>query len=277
MFQKKGFDFFSQGECMWLGLLLVSQFCLMSDRAFFWDTEKISVGTSFCEVLNPKIKALDSKEIEGKKVLLLVHGYNNDFAEALSTYQLINTHVSTFEDSKCYDLIIGYLWPGDDSALEYYDAKSRIPILAKRMRNHLTFLCSSAAQVDVLAHSMGNLLVLEALNDQFSLNKKPVQNFYALAPAVDDESIEKNEKYYFSTQNCEKIFVFFSKKDDVLKWCYHLAEGDRALGYMGAENPSQLPLNVQLINFSHAIDNHSQYFNFLPFYEFLKQQFLLHE
>lgn len=71
-------------------LLLASQFCLMSDRTFFWSAERISNRTAFYQNSNPETIALDSKAIEGKSILLLVHGYNNDAAQALSTYQLIN-------------------------------------------------------------------------------------------------------------------------------------------------------------------------------------------
>ena len=77
------------------------------------------------------------------------------------------------------------------------------------MRSHLEFLSASAARVDVLAHSMGNRLVFEALDFPSNRGKKVVHNLYSLAAAVDGESIEKKEKYYRSTQNCEKIFVFY--------------------------------------------------------------------
>lgn len=100
-----------------------------------------------------------------------------------------------------------------------------------------------------------------------------MHNFYSLAAAVDNESIEKKEKYYHSTQNCENLFVFYSKRDGVLKWDYNLAEGDRALGCGGAEEPKRLPDNVQLINYTHFVGEHSQYFTVLPIYEFIKEQF----
>ncbi|HEY2810251.1 MAG TPA: alpha/beta hydrolase [Rhabdochlamydiaceae bacterium] len=262
---------------MLLDLLLASQFWLMSDRASFWDANKISNHTEFMQDSNPKNIILYNKEIKNKNVLLLVHGYNNNPEEALSTYHLVNLYVSAFKakaQSKFYDLVIGYLWPGDDSPLKYYDAKRHVSKLAKTMRSHLEILSASAARLDVLAHSMGNRLVLEALNYAPSGNKKIVHNFYSLAAAVNDESIEKNEKYYPSTQNCERIFVFYSRNDGVLKWDYSLAERDEALGYEGAKDPMRLPGNVQLINYTNFIGQHSQYFMFLPIYDFIKTHFL---
>jgi hypothetical protein len=46
------------------------------------------------------------------------------------------------------------------------------------------------------------------------------------------------------------------------------------LGYEGAENPKKLPENVQLINYTNLIGQHSQYFSVAPVYEFIKKQFL---
>ena len=54
-----------------------------------------------------------------------------------------------------------------------------------------------------------------------------------------DETLEKGQKYYNSTQNCEKLFVFYSGGDEVLKWSYRLAEWDKALGSIGAEHPDK--------------------------------------
>ena len=260
---------------MLLGLLLASQFWLMSDRASFWDDEKISNHTEFMHGSNLQKATLSSKETKGKNVLLLVHGYNNDPEEALTTYRLINIHLSSFaRQPKLYDLIIGYLWPGDDSPLEYYDAKRHASKLASTMRSHLEFLAASAARVDVLAHSMGNRLMLEALNYYSNADKKIIQQFYSFAAAVDNESIEIDEKYYPATLNCEKMFVFYSKRDDVLKWYYGLAEWDKALGYEGVENLKKLPENVQLIDYTNLVSQHSQYFSIAPIYEFIKKQFL---
>ena len=249
-------------------IILASQLWLMSDRGSFWDAEKISYQTQAERDFNAKDTIAANPEIHGKKILLLVHGYNTDAKEALATYRLINLHVSYL-----YDLVIGYLWPGYDDSWEYFEAKHNVPALAEKMRSHLECLSASTVRMDVLAHSMGNRLMLEALRYIPSQKKKIVQNYYSLAAAVDDESLENQEKYYPSTQNCEKMFVFYSKRDDTLKWFYTLAEQDRALGYEGAEDSDKLPPNVQLINCTSFIGGHSQYFTSLPIYEFIKNQF----
>jgi esterase/lipase superfamily enzyme len=255
---------------MLLSLILASQFWLMSDRASFWDAEKISDRTEWMKGPIFQESILDLKEVKGKNVLLLVHGYNNSVEDALSTYRLVNVHVCAFRG---YDVVIGYLWPGDDCPLQYYDARRHAAKLATTMRSHLELLAASASRIDVLAHSMGNRLMFEALKLPSLSPKKLIHHFYSIAAAVGSETLEPNQQYYSSTQNCEKIFVFYSKRDEVLKWSYSLAEWDEALGYEGARDPKKLPPNVQLINDTKLIGQHSQYFGALPVYDFIKAQF----
>jgi esterase/lipase superfamily enzyme len=258
-------------------LLLAAQFLLMSDRASFWDPDKIAGHTKIARESTESAVALTSQDIRDKNILLLVHGYNNNAMETLSTYRLINANLSGLmsnQRANSYDYIIGYLWPGYEETLEYFKAKHHVPRLAKKVRSHLEFLSASAEKLDVLAHSMGNFLMLEALDYSPAQEKKLVRNYFALAPAVDNEVLERKEKYYPSTQNCEGLFVFYSKGDDVLKWSYSVAEWDRALGYEGAEHPARLPDNVHLIDYSGFIGGHSEYFTFLPMYEFIRSRTL---
>jgi esterase/lipase superfamily enzyme len=259
------------------GLLIASQFLLVSDRASLWDPDKLSTQTIIMQEPTEKKIPLIKWNMKGKKVLLLVHGFNNNAQEALSTYRLIDTNLSTFMNerrSSSYDYVIGYLWPGYHEAWEYFEAKQNVAKLAIKLRSHLEALADSGAKVDVLAHSMGNFLVLEALNYPSPQNKKLVNNYYSLAAAVDDETLEKGQKYYNSTQNCEKLFVFYSNGDEVLKWSYRIAEWDKALGSIGAEHPDKLSQNVQLINYTKFIGAHSQYFTYLPIYAFIGNDFL---
>jgi esterase/lipase superfamily enzyme len=259
-----------------LALLIASHLLLMSDREHFWNPDKISTNTEILWEENHKAVSSSFEGLKDKKVLLLVHGYNNSIASTMQTYHLIKKNIEKIEKqngSTLYDVIIGYVWPGYQNTLEYYAAKENAHRLAKRLRSQLGHLSAATAHIDVLAHSMGNRLVLEALNVQpVKPLKKIVQNFYSLAAAVDGESIEKNQKYYNATLRCQNIYVFYSKRDDVLKFYYAIAEFDEALGYEGTESRKKLPRNVQLLDCSLFIKEHSQYFTALPFYEFIRKQ-----
>jgi esterase/lipase superfamily enzyme len=255
-----------------LNILLVTRLLLMSDRDQFWETDKIAK-----ENVADK-SAIDPAQLKDKKILLVVHGFNNTAEDALESYRTVARHVESLKDTQgeaLYDYVIGYLWPGYDSKLEYYPARRHAAKLKDKMQGHLQFLLTHAAKIDVMAHSMGNRLMFEALNMPLQKKaKKGINNFYALAAAVDNESLEKNSRYFHVTENCNGIFIFHSKQDDVLEYLYALAEWDKALGFEGTENLSRLPGNVQLIDCTSFITGHSQYFASSAIYSFIRSEWL---
>lgn len=247
-------------------LLLAVSFFLMSDRGGFWSADSISEYTE--EMQNHKETPVDFETVKDQKVLLLVHGYNDSAQEALSTYQTIVEHIEPFD---LYDTIIGYLWPGCDEGFEYFSAKTNTKKLAFRMQSHLQELSQKAAKLDALAHSMGNRLLLEAL--QLSPQRNVlIRNFYSLAPAVKDKDIELGRPFYPSVLQCEKMFVFHSDRDDVLKYDFFLAEHARALGYEGVDVVSKEPNNVQFVDCTEFVNGHSGYFEADPLYDFFNNQ-----
>lgn len=238
--------------------LLAAGLILLSDRADFWNPDQESNQTA----------EFDFTRFKGKRVLLLVHGYNNTAEETLATYSQVNQRIAPL-----YDAVIGYLWPGCDNIWEYFSAEKNADELTLRMRSHLSTLSFFSGTLDVLAHSMGNRLVLSAL-DYLSdrAPKKTIQNFYSLAAAVDDESIEKRQKYYYSTQHCENMYVFHSGRDEVLKIFYLLAERDSALGSKGVEDLKLTPKNIQFIDCTALVGGHSEYFSAPALYKFIQNQ-----
>jgi len=251
---------------------------VMSDREHFWDADKVATETEITWDSLRSEPSLDIEQLKDKKILLVVHGFNNSANEAMQTYRSVTEHIAALRGANgdaFYDVVIGYLWPGYQNKLDYYAAKKHACELKEKMEAHLRFLSSIAAKVDVMAHSMGNRLVFEALNfPRKNDEKKLVQNFYSLAAAVNNESIEKKHKYFHSSKNCEDIFVFHSKQDEVLEFLYTIAEWDRALGFEGVENLKKLPKNVQLIDCTTFVTGHSQYFNASNVYGFIRGELL---
>jgi esterase/lipase superfamily enzyme len=258
-----------------LNILLVSRLLVMSDRDHFWDADKISPQT---EIAWEDKKTIDVKQLKDKKILLVIHGFNNSPQEAMQSYRSVADHIASLRDDKdkaLYDVVVGYLWPGYENKLEYYAAREHARKLKEKMLDHLTFLASTGAKVDVMAHSMGNRLAFEALNFAPKKNaKKLVQKFYSLAAAVDEESIEKKHKYFHASKNCEELFIFHSKQDEVLEFLYTIAEWDKALGFEGVENLKKLPKNVQLIDCTTFVTGHSQYFSADNVYAFIRSELL---
>ncbi|HID76762.1 MAG TPA: alpha/beta hydrolase [Planctomycetaceae bacterium] len=198
------------------------------------------------------------RELAGKRVLLLVHGYNNEFEDVVRAYHIV--------ESKChehladhYDVILGYTWPGGDAPWQWHLAKRRSSAASPRLAGVLQRLAPRAEAIDLMTHSLGARVALKAADQ---LDRGTLRILYLLAAAVDNESIERGATFYRATQNCQRVFVFHSRHDAVLKYAYAAAQWDAALGLSGPEDPADIRAhspNVVVVNCKHKIRAHGQY------------------
>ncbi|MDP1608233.1 MAG: DUF726 domain-containing protein [Chlamydiales bacterium] len=263
---------------MFAATILASMMWMISDRQEFWTADFHSNATQMHFVHEDgkfDAKKPKTSDLKGKRVLILFHGFNNDKESVLSTYFTIKKNIDAASSSAkkpVYDEVIGYLWPGCDSRLEYFEAKENVEEIAKRTLQLISLVASEAGQVDIMAHSMGNYLFLEAMKN--SKNTGLVTNYFSLGAAVDNESIQKGEVYYSSIKNCKEVYVAYSEEDGVLEYLYTLAELDKALGGSGIEDISELPSHVQLVDCSEIVDSHSAYFESPQVYQFIQKRVL---
>jgi len=232
----------------------------VSDRMDFEDPDRMNQATQQAFVnlsTGERLEMSNSellKEASEKNVLILVHGFNNTYSSTLSSYKAYAKHL---EGS--YDLVIGYIWPGGDNRRDYFSARNRVVSeLDLRFLSFLTLMSTVANNVDVYAHSMGCRLSLESIA---LAPGKVVRNLFLTAPAVDDESLERGERYHGSIANCDQVVVFYSNNDRVLRNVYPFAEWDHALGFDGFENPNAIPANVSQIDSTANVSFHSDYRN----------------
>ena len=103
-----------------------------------------------------------------RKVLLFIHGYNTLFAEGL--YRLAQlTH-----DSKTTSLPVLFSWASRGHVTSYvYDSNSAT-IARDNLENTIRSLLKTNAEgIDIIAHSMGNFILVEAIR-QIKLSKVPL-------------------------------------------------------------------------------------------------------
>ena len=240
---------------------------LISARENFWSDTELAVKDSIKEVdLVGKNSSMDITansfwpQVEDQRILLLVHGYNNEPEDVHNAYAVIEKHVKQIKSEKeTYDHVIGYIWPGGDDRFDYYAAKTRANALARRFGIWLQEMQVHNVTVDIMGHSMGVRVVLKGLK---TLEECIVQNVFTMAAAVDNESIQYGEDFFSSTKQCENIFVFHSKNDSTLKFAYSFAEWDLALGLVGPEDPQDIIANspsVYVINCKNVIHRHGAY------------------
>ncbi len=198
-------------------------------------------------------------ELEEKRVLMLVHGYNNEQDEVYDAYSVIEKKV-THHLGEEFDLIIGYSWPGGDKGLEWWASKKRANAVARRFRFLVEKISAKTSSLDVMSHSLGARVVLKALKQ--SQHESLLRNYFCTAPAVDNEVLERGEEFHDSVSKNEGIFVFHSKRDGVLAGAYRIAEFDNALGLYGPEDKQYIQnktKNIYVANCKRRVDSHGAY------------------
>lgn len=251
----------------------------ISDRDNFWDVEHLSPKTQYGETNEQGITKLlsDSQisdfwtKLENKRVLFLIHGFSS--TTPYINYHNIRVNIENLFLRVPYDYVIGYFWPCYDDFYEYYVAKQMIEPVVPRLMSILEKTQKLSTTVDVIAHSMGNRLLFETLNALAQKEQTPcIRNIFSWAAAVDNEALEPGEVYNPALTAIENVYIFFSRKDDVLKWAYSASEFDRALGYSGAEDPAKLPENVEMIDCTDQVNDHSAYMLSRSVYEQIKEK-----
>jgi esterase/lipase superfamily enzyme len=178
-----------------------------------------------------------TKPLHKGKVLVFVHGFNNRFDDAV--YRL----AQIVHDSRVPALPILFTWPsrGQTKLLAYtYDRES-----ANYSRDALEDLLDSlnrnpnVSEINVLAHSMGNWVALEALRARYIRPvhiADKVKNVMMVAPDVDVD-VFRTQIRRMGTQR-PRFFLFVSQDDKALALSKTIWGGVQRLGEV---DPSQDP------------------------------------
>lgn len=179
----------------------------------------------------------EAKQTRRSKVLVFLHGFNNRFDEAVYRFAQI------VHDSQAPGIPVLFSWPSRGVlALRAYreDVES-----AKGSRDALVQLLDTIAanpnvkEVNVLCHSMGCFLTLEAL---WSMSSRPrrigdkIKNVLLVAPDVDVNVFATRMQQMGS--NKPRFALFLSQDDQALKLSKSIWGGVTRLGNV---NPEQEP------------------------------------
>jgi esterase/lipase superfamily enzyme len=181
------------------------------------------------------------KQVGTGKVLIFVHGFNNRFDEAV--YRL----AQIVHDSKVPAVPVLFAWPsrGEVRLSSYtYDRES-----ANYSRDALEQLFDmltlnpNVKEVTVLAHSMGNVVALEALRARAIRNGKigdKIKNVLLVAPDVDVD-VFRTEIRRMGT-NRPQFAIFLSQDDQALKLSSSIWGGVPRIGDI---DPTQEPYSSE--------------------------------
>ena len=244
---------------IYTSILFSAKIPVISDRKSFQLADAISNNTQVKLVDLGRVeptKPLSTRDllsnVRDKKVLIVIHGYNMTYTWAIDKFTRYHEDFSNH-----YDQVVGYLWPGGNQWWEYRRARRRtLDELPYRFLASLSQIRAVAKNVDVLAHSMGCRLILETL----SLASLPlVRNLFLTAPAVDQTSLQLGQCYHYGLKNSQRVYVFYSKHDEVSTYAFPIVEGGSSLGRDGCDKFDLLPFNVSLIDCTHSVKEHSGY------------------
>jgi hypothetical protein len=260
---------------------------MISSREGFWSATDFSDVDAIQDVVledpspdvdNPVSEADYLAALGGRKVLMLVHGYNNSEEDVNLAYARIEAATKKHA-AKRYDVVTGYTWPGGALGFAYPIARARANAAGPRLAAWIRKVASAADSLDIMSHSLGARTALKALG---RVRGTPLRNLYLLASAVDNESIEKGEEFHDATRRCERVLVMHSRHDRTLGVLFRIGDAilpwqwfdlfDHALGYSGPEDPADIinhSPHVKVVNGKGAELDHGDYKDHPAVYGFI--------
>lgn len=148
-------------------------------------------------------------------LLLFIHGYNVDFESAVRRTAQIAVDLPFQGVPVCYS------WPSQGTLLGYPVDENNVAWSTEHLKDYLLELCdrSGATSVNVVAHSMGNRALTEALND-IALERGPEAPalFDRVVMAAPDVDADRFRRHLASrlTQTAQHVTLYASSDDQAL-------------------------------------------------------------
>ena len=163
----------------------------------------------------------------GEEAVLFVHGYNNNFAEA--AYR----HAQVAWDYEMRGPQIHFAWPSAADPLEYtYDRDSVLIAREALVPLLLDLLRESRVRLSVVGHSMGSLLIMEALRqialtgDRATLDR--VNSITLISPDIDTDLFRSQASALGRLP--QPFIVAVARNDRLLRLSSGLSGGAARLG-----------------------------------------------
>lgn len=217
------------------------------------------------EFLQKVRRELAQRKPADRDILVFIHGYNTRFDEAVFRFSQI------VYDSKFKGVPVLFTWPSRGELLAYpYDRES-VAYSRDDLEQTLLMLArdSGVHQIDLLAHSMGNMLTMEVLR-QAKIRGNPSFNgklgyVMLAAPDIDIDVFRRQVLTYGRFPNPATIFT--SNDDKALDLSKFVWQSEERAGSFEVTDPSMLAklkaLNITVIDLSDVKSsdklNHSKF------------------
>jgi len=162
-----------------------------------------------------------------RKVLVFIHGYNTLFAEGLYRFAQV------VHDSKAQGVPVLFTWASRGKLADYvYDTNSATAARDNLEHTLRLVLASDADQVNILAHSMGNWVTVEALRQiKISGDLQHAGKFGSIFLAAPDIDLDvfKSQMRRFGKPR-KPFYIVLSKDDKALGASKFIAGGETRVG-----------------------------------------------
>jgi esterase/lipase superfamily enzyme len=177
-----------------------------------------------------------------RHVLLFVHGYNTRYEEAVYRFAQI------VHDAGAPVAPVLFTWPSRGELLDYaYDRESAVysrDALESVLQEMVTD--PNVGSISILAHSMGNLVAVEALRQMAIRNRRispKISDIMLAAPDIDVDVFRRQIAEIEASDKSPPITVFVSQDDRALEISRRIAGDEPRLG---AIDPSVEPYHTIL-------------------------------
>jgi esterase/lipase superfamily enzyme/tetratricopeptide (TPR) repeat protein len=196
-----------------------------ADRLEIRTVEPLSGVSGLIEVGGEKLRGA---RLFKNRILIFVHGYNVNFEDALKRGAQIAF------DLDFDGLVIPFSWPSRSRLLGYSYDKDSADIAVNHLVGLIRSLSESLpeADIDIIAHSMGNIVALEALEQAAVAQigggaKVRVREVVLAHPDVDSDRFAQLVK---SAKPVETGLTLYSNSDDWALWFSRLMRGQSRAG-----------------------------------------------
>jgi esterase/lipase superfamily enzyme len=228
-----------------------------------------------------------------KHLTLFIHGYDNDWLQAMDRYNTIATQL--FDGPDSLGELISFDWPSEGSLLGYLPDRAEARKTGDDLTNVLSELYdwmskqqiaatisldnACHAKTSIIAHSMGNYALEYAMNALWTRKNRPLlvslmQEVIMVAADVDNDLFRNGENVSHGDGEglanlSYRITALYTGRDNVLGASAGLKHfGKRRLGRAGLDNTYPVPDNVWDVDCSNLIKSdvdgitvHGEYFN----------------
>lgn len=162
-----------------------------------------------------------------REVLVYVHGYNNGFSAA--SYRAAQLHADLGIDGAT----VFYSWASQERLLGYgrdrdtVEDEAEISALADTL---IALRNSEATTVYLVAHSMGNRLMMAALEEIAARSDRPARNFNELVLGSADIEKQAFEEHWIGARTVVDRATLYASSQDRAMWAARLFAGDRRIG-----------------------------------------------